>query len=98
VTCDYGSGCDSEECFCSGGTWECEGTSCPPSSCPSAPPGNNDACSQLGSVCDYPIENNVCNTWECDCYPGGSWGCYETNCGGFDAGAGAGSSSSSSGG
>jgi hypothetical protein len=43
-------------------------------------------------VCDYPIENNVCNTWECDCYPSGSWGCYETNCGGVDAGAGSSSS------
>jgi hypothetical protein len=99
MTCNYGSGCDNEQCSCTGGYWECEGTSCPPSSCPSEPPGNNDACSSgVGSVCDYPIENNVCNTWECDCYPSGTWSCYETDCYGVDAGAGSSGSSSSGGG
>jgi hypothetical protein len=102
LSCGYGDGCDSEQCFCTGGYWECEGTSCPPSSCPSEPPGNYQECSQLGSLCDYPIENNVCNTWECECDPSGTWGCYETNCYGVDAGSpgssSSGGSSSSSGG
>jgi hypothetical protein len=101
LTCSYGEGCDSEECFCTGGYWECEGTSCPPSSCPPAPPGNDTACVGIGSVCDYPIENNVCSTWECDCYPSGIYDCYETDCFGADAGVGnssGGASSSSSGG
>jgi hypothetical protein len=87
-TCSYGDGCDSEQCSCSNGYWECIGVSCPPPSCPAAPPGNTDACSEIGSLCDYPIDNNVCSTWECDCYPDGIWSCYETNCGGFDGGSG----------
>jgi len=102
TTCDYGNDCDSEECFCTNGYWECEGTVCPPPppppppSCPSEPPGNYDACAEIDSLCDYPIENNVCNTWECDCYPSGTWNCYETNCNGFGVDAGAGGSSGGS--
>jgi hypothetical protein len=61
------------------------------------PPGNYDVCNQYGSVCDYPIENNVCGTWECDCYSGSNWNCYETNCYGVDAGSGSSGGSSSGG-
>ncbi|HEY5243679.1 MAG TPA: hypothetical protein VIJ22_19495 [Polyangiaceae bacterium] len=98
--CYYGEGCGSEQCICTGQYWECSGTSCPPPSCPAEPPGNESACnSEVGSLCDYPIENNVCSTWECDCYSGDLWNCYETNCyGGVDAGSGSSGGSSSSGG
>jgi hypothetical protein len=81
-----GGGCGGEDCTCEGGYWQCSGSVCPPPSCPPAPPGNGDSCYGIGSVCDYPINNNVCSTWECDCYPSGVYSCYETNCGGEDAG------------
>ena len=93
-SCSYPSGpggCGSEDCSCYGGTWQCTGTGCPPPSCPSSPPGNGDSCNQYGSICDYPINSNVCSTWECDCFGPGYWSCYETNCG-WDGGAGSSSS------
>jgi len=91
--CSYPGGpgqCGGEDCSCVGGIWECSGGGlCPPPSCPASPPGNGDSCNQFGSICDYPINGNVCSTWECDCYgqggASGNWNCYETNCG-WDAG------------
>ncbi len=88
LSCGWGNsgGCGGEQCDCYAGYWECAIGGCPPPSCPASPPGNGDACNQFDSTCDYPINNNVCSDWECVCYPGGSWDCYETNCGGVDAG------------
>ncbi len=88
-SCSYGNNggqCGGEDCTCENGTWACAGQGCPPPECPPAPPGNGDSCYGIGSICDYPINNNVCSTWECDCYPSGVYSCYETNCGGQDAG------------
>jgi hypothetical protein len=81
-----GGACGGEDCTCENGYWACLGQGCPPPSCPPAPPGNGDSCYGIGSVCDYPINNNVCSTWECDCYPSGTYSCYETNCYGYDGG------------
>lgn len=89
LSCGWGNnggGCGGEQCDCYAGYWECSISTCPPPTCPAEPPGNQDACNQFGSVCDYPINNNVCSDWECACYPSGVWDCYETDCGGQDGG------------
>jgi len=87
MACRDWAWCGAFGCICSGGTWNCVDTPCPPSpssaDCPAAKPNNGDSCGPTKSSCTYPWAW-TCAAAFCDC-DGSRWTCkYGDAC--FDGG------------
>jgi hypothetical protein len=72
-----GGYCGNVDAICSSsGYWQSAGVECPNPGCPSALPGDGNACSQPGLSCIYPINASVCSAGTC----GSVWTCGQLDC------------------